>query len=111
MGSEALAKENVISAIAELYGYVALKMTVRVKDGEKIPKVHFRAKRKFTPEIYVDFPNSERGDLTPVIEIETTSYGSLPMNEYEDFLKDTRDAYDFAKYLLSVDYDGLPREQ
>lgn len=54
---------------------------------------------RFLPEIYI---SEEYGSEKQYLKIQTTSYGSLYEDEFEEFLKGLEEAKEFAKLLRNT---------
>lgn len=118
-------KNNLI-ALCEKYGYYCNPGITAYKnaDGDiSWARISLNLRplnhRDYHPDIYVnDFDNdteimnTQIGDITVdkiYIKIQTTSYGSIPTDEYiSEFLPAVNDAATLASELENFDYSGLP---
>lgn len=93
-------------SIAEKYGYIIdPHCYVEVfNNGHKWINFRVRGKDRYDPEIYYDAPF---GQQEYKFRIQTTSYGSLELDEYEQFLKKVTAAYDMVKELTKLDFYTL----
>lgn len=96
-----------IDSICKKYGYELYDAYVKVyeKSGNKYPRVSIRKVQKFHPEIY--YNNSLLDKKVNYFSIQTTSYGSLEKEEYEEFLKGCQDAYNLVSELEKIDLETL----
>lgn len=59
-----------------------------------------RAMGEYLPKIYIDSSVDINGDTQPPrVTVQTTSYGALPLTEYEKFFMQIRDGYEIARIL------------
>lgn len=55
---------------------------------------------EYLPKIYIDSSVDINGDAQPMkVSVQTTSYGALPLTEYEKFFMQIRDGYEIARVL------------
>lgn len=95
-----------LKSIANKYGYNADESYIR-SWGEAY--IQLRPKSDdFHPEVY--YRSDYFGKKVSMFEIQTTSYGSMGINEYEKFMKACNDAYNMVKELQKVDLSKLPKE-
>ena len=57
-------------------------------------------KGEYLPKIYIGSSVDINGDTQPPrVTVQTTSYGALPLEEYEKFFMQIRDGYEIARIL------------
>lgn len=57
-------------------------------------------KGEYLPKIYIDASMDINGNAQPPrVTVQTTSYGALPLTEYEKFFMQIRDGYEIARIL------------
>ena len=55
---------------------------------------------EYLPRIYIGTSVDINGDAQPpTVSVQTTSYGALPLEEYEKFFMQIRDGYEIARIL------------
>lgn len=94
-----------IESLCKAYGYKLMyAYNVQYKDGGRkylsmniVPD----GSNKYAPTISVDRKSLE-------VMIQTTSYGSLNIAEYEKFIEACDNAYNLAVGLSEIDFDKLP---
>lgn len=100
------------NAICEKYGYELSKEScVDVySSGRKSPSVNFKVDRskKYNPEIY--FYAGKFGSDDPTMEIQTTAYGSLTLEEHAEFLEAVTNAHKMVEELSKIDFMTLHEE-
>lgn len=95
-----------IDSICKKYGYELYAAYVEVyESGNKYPRVSISKVQKFHPEIY--YNNNLLDKKVNYFSIQTTSYGSLEKEEYEEFLKGCQDAYNLVSELEKIDLGTL----
>ena len=120
-------KNNLI-ALCKKYGYYCNPGITAYKDADgDIFRTRIilnlrplnRTHRDYHPDIYVynfyddtEMMNTQIGDIAVdkiCLRIQTTSYGSIPVDEYiSEFLPAINDAATLASELENFDYSGLP---
>lgn len=85
-----------IDEIADKYGYV---LGNAFRDGDQIV-IELSNDHQYAPEIWYDYRNEE-------FRIETSGYGSLNLNEYEQFVRYVQDARDCVRELSDVDLTDI----
>lgn len=96
-----------IKQIADKYGYVA-KETFLYWYGGIHCSISPKDYNDFHPEVTI----SSDLDDDSVVEyrIQTTSYGSLSLDDYKEFLKCCDDAYNMMKEISELDLTKLAKE-
>ena len=95
--------------IAEKYGYQFYTAINRVHDtGFIMPYAVVNPKDNDSYHPGVSY--CEEGFMTGKYrwEIDTVSYGSLEPEEYEKFMKETMDAYNFVKEISEISQENWP---
>ena len=82
--------------IAKKYGY---KMSYAYRIGSKA-NISIMPLAKLAPEIYYDYRKDE-------YKIQTTSYGSLSLDKYSEYLKYCNNAYNMCRELSDIDISTL----
>lgn len=69
-------------------------------DWESFAVTADKDKGEYLPKIYLDASVDINGDAQPPrVTVQTTSYGALPLTEYEKFFMQIRDGYEIARIL------------
>ena len=69
-------------------------------DWESFAVTADRRKGEYLPKIYIDASVDINGNAQPMkVSVQTTSYGALPLEEYEKFFMQIRDGYEIARIL------------
>jgi hypothetical protein len=97
-----------VSAMCDKYGYSLYTMVNRVWTRYNMPIIQINKKNdnRYAPLISYTSRHFDGNDYH--FEIQTTSYGSLDMDEYPKFLKATSDAYELVKELSQISIDEWP---
>jgi len=85
-----------IDEIAYKYGYI---LGNAFRDGDQIV-IELSNDHQYAPEIWYDYRTEE-------FKITTDNYGSLRLNEYEQFVRYVQDARDCARELSDVDLTDI----
>lgn len=89
-------------SIVEKYGYeIDPYCFVDVRKGNKFIKFNVEGNERFDPEIH--FQRKSWGEDGYEFKIQTTSYGSLTIEEYATFLVRVTAAYNMVKELDKLD--------
>ena len=96
--------------ICERYGYeLYTAYNMQFSEGGKLYptlKVYPIDSKSYSPEIY--YEDDDVFGNKPRFSIQTTSYGSLDIDEYAKFIIDCRSAYQLVKDLEEIDLSLLP---
>lgn len=99
-------------AICEKYGYELWVMLNEVYEaGYSFPKLQVfkKIENKYGPDIfYSNIAPFRSGEKDYQFQIQTTSYGSLNMEEYPKFMKATENAYEMVKELSEIPVETWP---
>lgn len=97
--------------IANKYGYkvVSCYASKFKKDGEVYNNLVFSPKERPSPEVYYEEDNfSTRVTGLDRFKINHSAFGSVSIQEEEEFITKLRSAIQMCKELNEVDLDGLP---
>lgn len=97
-----------IESLCKAYGYELMHAyNAQYREGgRKFLNISIRndGTNKYAPELSVDKRSHD-------VMIMTTSYGSIGIDEYKEFIKACNNAYDLAKKLSEINFDDLPVER
>ncbi len=97
-----------IKQIADKYGYVA-KETFLTSYGGIQCSIYPKAHNDYHPDVYIDkyYDVDDSGKID--FRIQTTSYGSISVSDYSEFLKACEDAYNMLSEIKKLDLSKLTK--
>lgn len=97
-----------VAAMCDKYGYSLYTMVNRVWSKYNMPVIQINKKNdnRYAPEI--SYTSKTFGGNDYRFEIQTTSYGSLDMDEYQKFMKAINNACELVKELSQISVDEWP---
>lgn len=97
------------NAICEKYGYrlSSVSCVDVYASGRKVPSVNIMRDRTkdYNPDIY--FYAGKFGKTDPTLEIQTSSYGSLTLDQHAEFLEAVTNAHKMVEELSEIDFTTL----
>lgn len=90
--------------IADKYGYFISSAFIHNNRVEI--NIYKCCGKRFIPDVY--FNSSTLDNPTSEFRIMTTSYGSLNMDDYEEFIQCVNNAYNMVSELEKIDTSKLP---
>lgn len=95
-----------IKQIANKYGYVA-KETYLTSYGGIQCSIYPKDHSDYHPDVYIDryFDEDKAGKID--FRIQTTSYGSISVSDYSEYLKACEDAYNMLSEIEKLDLNKL----
>lgn len=100
---------NFLRWVVETYGY-SLEAAYVERNWEPRIYINKDYEKRFLPRLYLDYERDE--NLKPINfywKIETVSYGSLSVEEYQELMENMKNWLDCCKFLNQFNYDMLPK--